>query len=71
MNYPWDTAPEWARYAAMDSDGSHWWYENQPSYKDGFWAARGMFEPICPGTFSPETSVQERPAPINPLEIFT
>lgn len=31
----WKDAPEWARYAAMDSDGKWWWYENDPNLVDG------------------------------------
>jgi len=26
----WAAAPEWAQWLAADSDGSWWWYENQP-----------------------------------------
>jgi hypothetical protein len=30
MTIDWSKAPEWANYAAMDSDGSWWWYETKP-----------------------------------------
>lgn len=26
----WDNAPEWAKYLAMDEDGSWFWYQYQP-----------------------------------------
>lgn len=27
----WDSAPNWAKYLAMDSDGKWWWYEKKPT----------------------------------------
>jgi hypothetical protein len=33
MNKPdWKDAPEWARWLAMDGDGSWWWYEQKPRW---------------------------------------
>lgn len=26
----WNTAPEWARFWAMDEDGGAWWYSDEP-----------------------------------------
>lgn len=26
----WRYAPEWARYTAMDNDGTWWWYQDKP-----------------------------------------
>lgn len=26
----WKDAPEWAKYLAMDADGTWWWYESAP-----------------------------------------
>lgn len=30
---PWDEAPEWARWAAMDEDGDWWWYSEEPTIR--------------------------------------
>ena len=30
INIPWKDAPEWAKWAAMDADGSWYWYDKQP-----------------------------------------
>ena len=27
---PWEEAPEWAMWVAMDSDNEWWWYESEP-----------------------------------------
>lgn len=37
MNIDWSTAPSWARYAAMDSDGNWYWYELKPKPIFGEW----------------------------------
>ena len=29
--YPWKDAPEWANYAATDSDGDKCWFEFEPT----------------------------------------
>jgi hypothetical protein len=29
--YPWDQAPEWAKYAATDKNGAAFWFENKPT----------------------------------------
>jgi hypothetical protein len=30
VGLPWHEAPDWAMWAAMDSDGTWYWYENDP-----------------------------------------
>jgi hypothetical protein len=30
--YPWENAPDWANYAARDSNGEQWWYEQNLYY---------------------------------------
>lgn len=30
LQLPWDKAPEWAQWAAMDGDGEWWWYKYDP-----------------------------------------
>jgi hypothetical protein len=37
----WTAAPEWAQWVAMDSDGSVWWYEGQPSLAARYWSVSG------------------------------
>lgn len=34
LQLPWDKAPEWAQWAAMDEDGEWWWHNDEP-YIDG------------------------------------
>ena len=41
MKYDWSKAPEWARYAATDEDGTTWWFENEPVEIDYGWDSNG------------------------------
>lgn len=43
MKPDWGKSPEWANHLAMDSDGSWWWYEDQPTWNDlkGRWCIVG------------------------------
>lgn len=34
---PWERAPDWARWAAMDEDSSWWWYEKEPTMGTLMW----------------------------------
>lgn len=34
---PWDEAPTWARWAAMDKDHGWWWYESEPLARTTTW----------------------------------
>jgi hypothetical protein len=34
---PWDKAPTFARWAAMDEDCSWWWYEKEPTMGTILW----------------------------------
>ncbi len=34
---PWDEAPSWARWAAMDQDRCWWWYEDEPTVRTSTW----------------------------------
>jgi len=40
---PFDNAPEWANFVAMDGDGEWWWFERKPRRNDVFdmWASPG------------------------------
>lgn len=46
QNPLWDSAPEWARWFACDSDGNSYWYENEPQLgmAGGFYWADGKTE---------------------------
>ncbi len=37
VKLPWDEAPEWAQWAAMDEDGNWYWYEAEPELRDTTW----------------------------------
>ena len=37
LQLPWDKAPEWAQWAAMDDAGSWYWYSDEPPLIDGVW----------------------------------
>lgn len=37
MQPPWDVLPKWARYVAMDKDGSVWAFEFEPEKAAGLW----------------------------------
>ena len=44
MKPDWKDAPEWAEYLAMDSDGTCWWYENEPVLNCVDWLTHGRVE---------------------------
>ena len=65
MKPDWDSAPEWAEYMAIDEDGSWWWFEKEPEWKEmfGMWGSRGE----CKAAFDPKSIVakdtlEKRPA---------
>ena len=35
--YPWERAPEWAKYAATDLSGARYWFECKPVCKTHYW----------------------------------
>ena len=37
INIPWEDAPEWAEWAAMDKDGSWWWHRERPDIFTDCW----------------------------------
>ena len=45
----WNAAPEWATYAAQDSDGTWHWYEKKPHSRieEGIWYAYGRHKPCA------------------------
>jgi hypothetical protein len=38
INYPWEDAPDWAEYAAIDQNGRAFWYEGKPKLMYTIWA---------------------------------
>lgn len=65
LDYPWHNAPSLAKYAAMDYDGTCYWFENKPELDmDNEWTIdEGRFEQI--NMDDPEEqilrSLEERP----------
>jgi len=41
MKPDWKDAPEWARWLAMDDDGSWWWYSIRPKNYGAYFGLRG------------------------------
>jgi hypothetical protein len=37
LQLPWDKAPEWAQWAAMDDDGVWYWYAYEPALCEEQW----------------------------------
>lgn len=64
FEYPWDEAPEWARWAATDEQGLRFWFESEPTahpehgtfWSDEYHEAIGDIE-------NWQNSLQERPRP--------
>ena len=43
--YPWDDAPEWAQWAATDSDGVSYFYETEPYISsEGEWMTHCLYD---------------------------
>lgn len=39
QSLPWQEAPSWAHWAAMDRTGNWFWYEEEPKDEDGYFTA--------------------------------
>lgn len=61
MNIDWEDAPHWARFAAMDGDGTWNWYQSKPKWDNGCneWITRDRYEAAIPK--EADISLQERP----------
>jgi antitoxin component of MazEF toxin-antitoxin module len=68
LQLPWDKAPEWAQWAAMDADGEWAWYSHEPSMVekglnnsfDQWLIDGGTAERLCRGfSFPPCTNWKE------------
>lgn len=49
---PWDEAPTWARWAAMDKDQCWWWYETEPFARTSTWTSERL-DHACTSFYSP------------------
>ena len=54
MKLPWNEAPEWAEWAAMDSDVQWWWFDAEPELDGLEWYPATLG--IEPFKFSPCTN---------------
>ncbi len=57
VKLPWDEAPEWAQWAAMDADGEWWWYQTEPEVSHILW--RHTTGLLCHFDFPPCTNWKE------------
>jgi len=62
MKPDWNDAPEWAKFLAMDGDGSWSWHEHEPEWKsyDGFWWSMGR-EAVAGQGLKPSGTLESRP----------
>ena len=63
MKPDWKDAPEWAQYAAMDDDGTWWWYELRPSPQTHSWEGVGKHDSIVLRFSNWQDTLEERPKP--------
>lgn len=63
MKPDWNDAPEWARYMAQDSDGSWFWYENEPIAQKSYFLSNGNLQPCRKENPNWRSTVEERPVP--------
>lgn len=61
---PWQEAPTWAQWAAMDRRGGWFWYESEPRAEDGYFNAHTgrvvqFFHPFYPSHW--RLSLHHRP----------
>ena len=66
----WLNAPDWAMYAAQDSDGTWHWYEKKPHARldEGIWYCIGKQQPCAFERPLWARSAKERPLIRTPLE---
>lgn len=62
MTIDWTQAPSWARYAAMDANGTWMWYVDKPAPRNARWYAdTGGFESFNPCPVHWTQTLTERP----------
>lgn len=61
--YPWHEAPDWAMWAATDSDGYKAFYENEPNGHSYSWSRNGgnVFSIPSDGVEEWRKSIEKRP----------
>jgi hypothetical protein len=61
MKPNWSTAPDFARYLAMDDDGEWYWYEEKPTIElNDIWHTCGRHQlALCPPSW--RDTLEERP----------
>ena len=66
----WRSAPDWANWLAMDSDGTWYWYENEPYISDNSssFIAGGKCLEVLADVSGWEDSVEKRPTDIPSTE---
>lgn len=66
--YPWDEAPEWAKWAARNWDGTARWFAEQPYVIMNKWDSHGRKRKIKePDNFSGDFTKSLEKRPDNPL----
>lgn len=61
MQIDWSKAPEWARYVAMDADGTWFWFEKKPHKSYEYWVVgQGLQAPVFE-LDNWQSTLQERP----------
>jgi hypothetical protein len=60
----WTKAPEWAQWAAMDSDADVWWYQHEPDLAARSWYVGGGidFQGNAPDASKWRESLRQRPS---------
>lgn len=62
MEHLWQSAPAWAQFLAMNSDGEWWWFEHSPEMGCSLWFTRtGKSELALKRAVSWTHSVSARP----------
>lgn len=56
----WSTAPEWAKYVAMDSSGEWFWFEEKPNCLSNIWLG-GKSQTVRFNNSDWKDTLQERP----------
>jgi len=67
----WLNAPDWAMFAAQDSDGTWYWYQKKPHARveEGIWYCAGKRQPCAFERPHWARSAKERPLIRMPAEV--
>jgi hypothetical protein len=68
INYPWDWAPDWAKFAVTDDNGNGFWCDTEPVIVEGEWVIHKNARCLkigkhnnLPSDFMPWASLEKRP----------